>query len=144
MNVRMKKLFVDRKKVLRAADRAAKRPLFRWGAYVRSVSKRSIRKRDGTSKPGKPPHSHTGDLKRLIFFGFDPRTRSIIVGPELYASGNAAKIETGGRIRVKRKSKGQKRTVQKATIAERPFMQPAAKKANEKLLPDIWKNSVKR
>ena len=40
-----------------------------------------MRKAKGPSKPGKPPHVHRGDLKRLLFFSYDPATRSVVVGP---------------------------------------------------------------
>ena len=69
----------------------------KFGAYVRRAAKSSIRKAKSTSKPGRPPHSHVGTLKRLLYFGFDPATASVVVGPVPFAAGTAPRVlELGG------------------------------------------------
>jgi hypothetical protein len=55
--------------------------LSKFGAYVRTAAKSSIRKRKRASAPGSPPSSHTGLLKRFIYFGYDTAARSVVIGP---------------------------------------------------------------
>jgi len=50
-------MFFDSKKVVSATDRATRRVLSRFGAFVRRTAKQSIRKRKKVSQPGSPPSS---------------------------------------------------------------------------------------
>ena len=75
---RVKGLFFDSKKVVNATTRAERKVLSRFGAYVRRSARSSIRKRKKVSEPGKPPSSHTGLLKRFIFFAYDPGRKSVV------------------------------------------------------------------
>jgi len=77
-----KQMFFDRKAVTGAVDRVARKVLSRFGAFVRRGAKSSIRKRKRVSAPGEPPSSHTGLLKRFIFFGYDRQRRSVVMGPQ--------------------------------------------------------------
>ena len=81
IDMRIKSLFFDRPKVQRAVDKAKRAVLSRAGAFVRQTAKQSIRKRKGVAPSGKPPHSHTGLLRRFIFFGYDCGSDSVVVGP---------------------------------------------------------------
>ncbi|QDT39727.1 hypothetical protein [Stratiformator vulcanicus] len=81
----IKNRFFD-KKVTSSLDRAARRILSRFGAFVRRSSKSSIRKRKTPSQPGQPPSSHVGTLKRFIFFAFDARDQSVTIGPMRFRS----------------------------------------------------------
>ena len=76
----VKQLFFDSPKVVRAVDRTTRRVLSKFGAFVRRTARSSIRKRKRTSEPGSPPSSHTGLLKRFIFFGYDAQKRSVVIG----------------------------------------------------------------
>lgn len=105
-------VFFDRAAVDAAVDRGTRRALSRFGAYVRTRARTSIRKRKRISAPGAPPSSHSGHLKRLIYFGYDQRTRSVVVGPLLYNKGAANIIEYGG-------------VANGALYRPRPFMRPA-------------------
>jgi len=60
-------MFFDSKKVVSATDRATRRVLSRFGAFVRRTAKQSIRKRKKVSQAGNPPSSHTGLLKKFIY-----------------------------------------------------------------------------
>jgi hypothetical protein len=121
--------FFDRETVLRATDAATRRVL----------SKSSIRKRRKSSLPGKPPSSHVGLLRNLIFFTYDASARSVVIGPvlinrstgapEVLEHGGLAKIDDGKRVR-------------RVPIAARPYMGPALQ-AELPGLPAMWKNSVK-
>lgn len=127
-------------------DAASIRSLSRFGAYVRRTAKQSIRKRKKPSMPGKPPSSHTGLLKKFIWFGYDPSRRSVVIGPaKLRLLGETPHVlEHGGRnvttVKYGRsKSKRSKRIVK---IKARPFMQPALEK-NRPELPKLFRDSIK-
>ena len=135
-----KQFFFDRKAVLSAVDRAARQVLSKFGAFVRRTAKSSIRKRKAVSKPGQPPSSHTGLLKRLIYFGYDPTRKSVVIGPEPLngRSQGAHVLEYGGRQRI-RTSDGKP---VHANYRARPFMGPAFSKEKPGL-PAMWANSIK-
>ncbi len=135
-----KSMFFDRKAVVGAVDRATRRVLSKFGAFVRTTARHSIRKRKGASPPGTPPHGHVGLLKRLIFFGYDTTRKSVVIGPApLRASVEAPPLlEYGGRAR--RKDRRGKSVM--ATYKSRPFMGPALAKEKPKL-GACWANSVR-
>jgi len=141
IDMKVTRLFFDRKAVTDNVDRAARRVLSKFGAYVRRSAKSSIRKRKRASLPGQPPSSHTGLLKRFIFFGYDPGRQSVVIGPVRLMGRNRGEapplLEYGGRTTLKRK--GKKRRVR---IRARPYMGPAFEE-NKKHLPAMWANSVR-
>lgn len=97
MKLRSTRYFFDRSSVIAAVGKAAAKNLSKAGAYMRRTAKGSIRKAKGPSKPGRPPHSHVGTLKNLLFFSYDPRTRSVVVGPEKVHPGFIPRtLEIGG------------------------------------------------
>lgn len=135
-----KTMFFDRKKVERSVDRATVRVLSRFGAYVRKTGRESIRKRRRSSSPGQPPSSHTGLLKRFIFFVYDRAKRSVIIGPARLAGkvGQAPEaLEYGGRSKATTRSK-----TYSTYIESRPFMRPAFEQEKPKL-PGMWQDSIK-
>ena len=136
----VKKLFFDRKAVTSRLDRATRRVFTKFGSFVRQTAKRSIRSRKSPSPPGSPPSSHTGLLKRFIFFGYEPARRTVVIGPvQLRRAGGEAPhlLEHGGTTRIRRR--GKRRA---ARYPARPFMGPAFEKEQAKL-PEIWRQSVK-
>lgn len=133
--------FFDRAAVVRAVDQATRRNLSRFGAYVRQRAKTSIRRPPKNaavriSRPGRPPYSHTGLLKRFIFFAYDADRQSVVIGPvRLRNSDGMAPtlLEHGGvALRARRRRR----------YRPRPYMHPAFD-AEMAALPDLWKNSVK-
>lgn len=137
--------FFDRKPVIDATDRATRKVLSRFGAYVRSSARQSIRKRKRASHPGNPPSSHTGLLKRFIFFVYDKVSRNVVIGPTLLNRQSTfggretntvpEVLEYGGRTI----GRNRKRDVY---IDARPYMGPAFAKEQPKL-PDLWANSIR-
>lgn len=98
------RFFLDSKKINRYISAKQRRVLNRAGAYARTVAKRSIKARKGNARAGEPPHSHTGLLKNFIFYSYDPRTKSVVVGPQQIAAGTAGALralEHGGQVRPK-------------------------------------------
>ena len=134
-----KSRFFDQKKVIGAMNRAERRVLSKFGAFVRQGARSSIRKRKSVSAPGSPPSSHSGLLKRNIFFVYDRNRANVIIGPVLLGKGNNAPelLEHGG-VATRRKRKRRVRT----TYRPRPFMGPAFEREKPKL-PQMWKDSVR-
>ena len=131
--------FFDRPAVYKAMSKANKKALSKAGAFVRTRAKRSIRKRKKISKPNSPPSSHSGELRRLIFFSYDFNTDSVVIGPLLFKGKKGAQtvpniLEKGGTKRYKGKPRRYK---------PRPFMKPALKEeVKEGNIPKQWKNSI--
>jgi len=134
--MKVKQLFFDSPKVLGAVDKGTRKVLSRFGAFVRRTARGSIRKRKKTSAPGQPPTSHTGFLKRFIFFSFDPNRKSVIIGPmrlNQKTTDAPHTLEYGGTATLDKK---------KVNIRPRPYMGPAFNKEKPKL-PQLWKNAIK-
>ncbi len=137
---KVKALFFDRQAVQSATDRASRKVLSRFGAFVRTTARNSIRRRKKPAPPGQPPSSHMGHLKRLIFFSYDPGKRNVVIGPTPLRSVAEAPplLEYGGATTLKRRGKSKR-----AVYRPRPFMGPAFEKEKAKL-PALWAGSVKR
>ena len=135
----IKAMFFDRKAVLGAVDRATRNVLSKFGAFVRTTAKHSIRKRKAISQPGQPPSSHVGTLRDLIYFGYDTTSRSVVIGPTPFRSTVEAPplLEYGGTARLVRKGKSVV-----ATYKPRAFMGPAFEKETS-TLPALWASSIK-
>jgi hypothetical protein len=130
--------------ILSASDRAVRRQLMRFGAYVRRRARSSIRKRKRISRPGEPPSSHTGLLRKHIYFLYDPATQNVIIGPARLNQtiGNAPEaLEVGGVSRIRRGSRRKPRT-DRVRIQARPYMRPAFQ-AELPGLPKRFRNSIK-
>jgi hypothetical protein len=137
----IKRMFFDRQAVISKVDAATRRVLSRFGAFVRRSAKSSIRKRKKPAPPGQPPSSHTGLLKKFIFFGYDAARQSVVIGPtRLNQKGRGEApplLEYGGKTTLKRG--GKKRRV---TYQARPYMGPAFEKEKPQL-PAMWRGSVR-
>ena len=136
-----KSMFFTSPAVRGAVDRATRRVLSRFGAYVRRSARSSIRKRKKVSEPGKPPSSHTGLLRKFIFFGYDRADQTVVIGPVPLRSKPEAPelLEHGGRVH--RKVGKRRRRVRAMTYRPRPYMGPAFE-INKPKLPAMWKDSV--
>lgn len=124
-------LFFDRDRVVRSMDRATRKALSKFGAFVRTRARSSIRSRKGTSQPGKPPRSHTGLLKRFLFFSYEPSVANVVIGPAKLNTGTKAPelLEHGGTD-----SRGR-------TYAARPFMGPAFAREVPNA-PELFENAM--
>lgn len=136
------------RRLKRATSDAAERIGKRFGAFVMTTARRSIRK-PSKNKPisdkGKPPRSQTGVLKKTIMFAYDPASRSVLIGPRILpgrlGKGAPEALEKGGRstqlLRI-----GGRMVKRRAKVDERPFMWPALQK-REPELPKLWKDAIK-
>jgi len=146
--LRLKDLRFETGVVMSPVERAERRNLMKQGAFVRTAAKSSIKPRKKPSRPGNPPRSHTGLLKRHIYFVHDPVRRTVVIGPTLLNSAKRRNVrpattvpnvlEYGGKARVIDRRTLRTRTIR---IAERPYMRPALKKGLDDL-ERIWKDSV--
>jgi hypothetical protein len=136
----IKRMFFDRQAVISKVDAATRRVLSKFGAFVRRSAKSSIRKRKKPAPPGQPPSSHTGLLKKFIFFGYDADRRSVVIGPtRLNQKGRGEApplLEYGGKATLVRR--GKKKHV---TYQARPYMGPAFEKEKPQL-PAMWRGSI--
>lgn len=137
-------MFFDTDRIKRAASAATRRNLSKAGAFVRTAARSSIRKRKAISAPGQPPSSHTGLLRKFIFFGYDAARKTVVVGPmrlnqKIGAAPEA--LEHGGPSTVVsgRRNRRRKRRIR---IKARAFMGPAMQKELPKF-HGLWANSVK-
>jgi hypothetical protein len=136
----IKRMFFDRQAVISKVDAATRRVLSKFGAFVRRSAKSSIRKRKKPAPPGQPPSSHTGLLKKFIFFGYDAARQSVVIGPtRLNQKGRGEApplLEYGGKATLVRR--GKKKHV---TYQARPYMGPAFEKEKPQL-PAMWRGSI--
>ena len=124
VTARMKEQFFDRKKVINETNKKTRRSLSRFGYYVMSDARRSMRKgtfrkvgkptRDtagrfvATDRPrvkvhsraGSPPRVWEGLVKRLTLFAYDPYRMSVVIGTIGDSRPRSAPrlLEYGGRI----------------------------------------------
>lgn len=157
--------------VVKAADRTAFRVMRRFGAYVMTVARRSMRpasrvklnelpederkkiqakKKRGEkvhlqfkpSEEGEPPRYIEKTLRKLLLFAYQPKTRGVVVGPERFRT----KARDVPRILeeggVSKYTWGPKKG-QRKTIKARPYMGPALKQ-NLPKLPAMWRDAIKK
>lgn len=158
--------FFDRVAVQRIVDEARLKGLNKFGALVRTIAMRSMRKRKKSSAPGQPPSVHRGDLKRLLFYSYDTLTRSVVAGPVAFNPGRWKRpinatvpqvLEGGGRIAVREVQlsggkwvRATKRLANKhrpersriIPIHPHPYMNPALEKALPKF-PGFFSNRTR-
>ena len=81
---------------------------------------------------------------RLILFGFEAATASVIVGPAAFQNRSGERnvpsiLEFGGRTKITDYPGGPKKLI---TVAPRPYMAPALA-AEAPKFPDLFRNSVR-
>jgi len=124
----VRRAFFDKSPAVRLLNRKTRRILSRFGAYVRTSARTSMRPdpKGGqqSSAPGKPPQSRGKKLLRdLLFFSYDEKSKSTVVGP-LRLGRTASEhvprtLEKGGTI---------VRDGKPNRYKARPFMKPAFEK----------------
>lgn len=78
-------------------------------AYVMKAAKRKIKQSEKPSKPGKPPHTRRGALRRAIVFAVNENGEFALVGPSADLFSNIAKYhEFGGFQKLKTKRRNYK------------------------------------
>lgn len=148
--VALKKTFFDSQVVIDTLRPEVRKALSKFGAFVRTRSRTSIKKapkaakgkkakgkkpKQRTSRPGQPPLAHNGDIRRILF-GYDAANKSVVIGPIIYGarSGAPQTLEEGGFARLK--------TGKRVKVAPRPFMKPAFE-TELKAVGNNFKNLIK-
>lgn len=151
--------FFDSAKVLNAMDKANRKALSKAGAFVRQNARGKLRyvPVGRPSKPGQPPFVHRGQkktsgkagkisvrfispLKELLFFAYDERAKSVVIGPMQFGRAIVpvpTVLEQGGYVLTGRKGR-RVRVKQDA----RPFMGPALREETPKI-PGFFANSFR-
>ena len=144
--MRLTKIAMDYTKLWEACAKAKRSSMMRAGAFVRGAAMRLLRRRKGPSKPGSPPHVHTGSGEfglKMIRFDYGASSETCIIGPIGKAGSRWSvthALEFGGAKMVK--SRRQRGKTVPLKIAERPYMGPALDRATEKI-PSAWAGSVR-
>jgi hypothetical protein len=131
-----RKSFFDTGKVTTALDKATKKALSKFGAFVRQRAKSSIRSRKQISQPGQPPSNHAGHLKRLIFFQYSADEKTVVIGPVPFRRGIAPSLLESGGVRISKNGRPLK-------YRQRPFMKPAFDKELSLKPAEFWKDEAK-
>jgi hypothetical protein len=142
-----KRIFFDLEKVVNAVEKAEQRAMSKFGAYVRTRARSSLRRRKKPSQPGEPPSVHSQDdfatLKNILF-GFEPSTRKTVVGMvrtngRKTTAGPVPGVHEHG-ADVKRPGRGGKKYL--ARYPSRPTMAPALK-AETPNFANLFRGEVK-
>ncbi len=96
----------DKQKLKKKAETATFTSLSEAGGAVRKTAKRSIRKRKKASKPGSPPNTQIGMLKRVIRYDVTNNRTVVAIGPVNEIAGRIWNLhEFGGTATKRRKLK---------------------------------------
>lgn len=130
--------------VIRKTQDAAEVIGKRFGSFVMTTARRSIKKPNKAgdpSPPGQPPRAATKTLRSSILFAYIPGERAVVIGPRLLP-GRIGKdapeaLEKGGtsvaRVRGRRR---------RQRVAARPFMVPALEQRLPEL-PLLWRDAIR-
>jgi hypothetical protein len=134
--LKVKQSFFDKDPVIRALDRADRSILSRIGAFIRTRARSSMRRRKKSAAAGQPPSVHVGDLRQRLYFGYDVATRSVVVGPVKFGSGDVPNLmEFGGTVT---------RRGRALHYLPHAYMGPALRAETAAgTIPPQWRNSVK-
>lgn len=139
-----KRNFFDRAGVADAVGKATRKALSRFGAFVRTRARTSMRRRKAASKPGSPPSAHVGLIKKFLYFAYDPEASSVVIGPVrlngVVDPDALPALEYGGSVEIEDRRRGKRREVD---VKARPFMGPAFA-AELPNAANLWKDSVRR
>ena|GEM_PF-3347178 len=135
--------FFDREGLIRGVDDMDRQYQSRAGGLTRKIAQQSQRRSKRSADPGSPPRSHSGQLRKLLYYARVPSENSTIVGPA-YLSTKLSysvpeKLEHGGRARIP-DGKGGERTV---TYRAFPFMFPALRKGAPQFA-GFWRDQLRR
>lgn len=83
LDIKVKKLFLDSRKIIDPVAKAEIRMLNFAGGLIRTIARRLLKRRKSTSAPGNPPHVHSRNRISLktILFVVDRARGSVTTGP---------------------------------------------------------------
>jgi hypothetical protein len=143
--------FFDSDKVLAKVDKQTRRALSKCGAFVRQTAKNSLKYGTKTAPAGQPPTARrskafvrkttnkktgvtksrpTSPLKEILYFAYDDKAKSVVIGPALFRATKTKTylvptvLEKGGSV-LATSSDG---VIKPVKISPHPFMSPALAK----------------
>ena len=72
---------LDTRRLKKKVNKASFKSLGHAGAAIKLTARRSIRRRKRPSKPGSPPHTPTGALKRVLRHDVNESKQQAVIGP---------------------------------------------------------------
>ena len=117
----------------RAMKRAGRLIMFEAMDTMKHIKK-------GVSAPGAFPHRHskTKVSLRRIWYDYDPRTKTVVVGPAKFKNDDTSNLIEFGGTRVIKQRRGR---VRKVRYRARPFMGPSLKKKRSDIAKE-FRNTV--
>lgn len=135
---RMKEIEFEDDSILGLIEKSKERAGKKVGFATRQTAMESILDGAVSSKPGSPPNSHTGDLRRSIRYDYDPILSSVVAGPVLLTRRSKDAVnamEYGGQSQDVRG-----RVVR---ILARPFMSPAFADVLTNSVPEVFRDTFR-
>lgn len=135
--------FFDRASVVNSMDAATHKALAKIGAFVRKRAQQSLKSpskkarelaEEGgispVSRPGSPPFSHSGKIKKFLYFDYDKVNKTVVIGPKKLNGVIGPRIlmalEFGGTSVVRdSRSRRLRHKLRPINVKARPFMGPA-------------------
>lgn len=136
LRANIKKVIIKTEKVLRSMDRKTAKALIAYGSYTRRTAMFSMKNRKKGSAPvGTPPYAKLKLIKKNIFYSYDEKSKSIIVGPAGFKKKshgyNVVKtLEAGGVVTA---------VTRKEALVKRYGGNPYMKPAHDENLPKVIK-----
>lgn len=133
MGFKVKYSFFDTAKVQRMLDKKTRQALSKAGAFIRRDAQQSMRSSKKSARPGEPPKTHKKKfLRKFLYFAYDERNKSVVIGPVLLQRTRTDKIPRlmeGGGTRVMMRD----RTLRHMRYHPHPYMRPAFDKNISKI-----------
>ena len=93
----------DKQKLKKKAETATFTSLRHAGGAIGKTARFSIRRRKTSSKPGSPPHTQTGMLKRVIRYDVTNNKTEVAIGPVNEIAGRLWNLHEFGGVATKRR-----------------------------------------
>lgn len=153
--------YFDRKPIIDKLDKATRRVLSKFGAFVRTRDitsmlrhnvprgfgvKTKVSNRDGVSPVDTPPYPHVGTMVKNVEFSYDEIAHSVVVGPALIVGKTGTRnalhaMEYSGPSLMKSTNRATKGQLLPIFVKARPSINPAFE-AEKPRLPQMWKDAM--
>lgn len=143
----VKASILESQKIMQSMHRAGERAFVRFGAFVRTRAKTSMKYSKNVSEPGNPPRAHSGLIRDFLFFAVESHASNVVIGPMLLNATRSkttlTALEHGGLSLIFQRATRNRPASSKPIMVEaRPFMQPAFETELERA-PYLWENSLR-
>lgn len=118
----------------KVTDARTSRPVPR---HIADEARAVVAKRQRARGAGKPPRSRSGELKQHIYFGVDPKTESVVIGPMVFRKQPAGLVGAKSIPELLNKGGGQRLKGVLVKYAPHPFVEPILPIAEKKMAEEI-------